>query len=127
MVNLKLVDPPEQANVNSTSIKAGTRVVFACTATNSNPQPQITWFKDSYAMLLQPDQQENVTSSLVNNKEYDTVSYMSFVVTSSDYMKELRCDVKVQDIPRTMHGSVNMDVKCKTWALLYNASKSCSD
>lgn len=110
---MKLIDPPDQPFAINSTVKAGTRVVFACVASGSYPQSHITWYKDGYAMGLQPDHQENITSTLLNNKDYETTSYISFIVTSADYMKELRCDVRIRDISRTMHGSVNLNVKCK--------------
>lgn len=97
--------------VNQT-VKAGTKVVFSCRSPNSNPQPFITWFKDSYPVLINSDEQQNLTSKFVNDKEYETVSYMSFIASSSDHLKEMRCDVKVRDIPRTMHGALTLDIKC---------------
>jgi hypothetical protein len=114
-VAISTVEPVVVTNQLSTmTVKAGTRVVFACQAPKSNPQPFITWFKDGYPVLLNSDEEQNLTSVFVNNKEYDTTSYMSFVATSSDHMKEIRCDVKVRDLPRTMHGSLTLEVKCNT-------------
>ncbi len=88
-------------------------MIFACRSKNSNPQPIITWYKDSYPILFENNEQKNLTSQYVNNKEYDTISYMSFLVTSSDHLKEIRCDVNVRDLTRTMHGSLTLEVKCK--------------
>lgn len=107
-----MVEPVPVVN-QPLSVKAGTRVVFSCRSPNSNPQPFITWFRDSYPVLLNSEEQQNLTSIFVNNKEYETVSYMSFIATSSDHLKEVRCDVKVRDFPRTMHGSLALEVKCK--------------
>jgi hypothetical protein len=113
-VVISTVEPEVVTNQLSTvTVKAGTRVVFACQAPKSNPQPFITWFKDGYPVLLNSDEEQNLTSVFINNKEYDTTSYMSFVATSSDHMKEIRCDVKVRDLPRTMHGSLTLEIKCK--------------
>jgi hypothetical protein len=44
---------------------------------------------------------------------------MSFVATSSDHLKEIRCDVNVRDLTRTMHGSLTLEVKCKLSALVF--------
>ena len=98
--------------VGSVIVRAGQRVIFACRSKNSNPQPVITWYKDSYPILFDNSEQKNLTSQYVNNKEYDTISYMSFLVTSSDHLKEIRCDVNVRDLTRTMHGSLTLEVKC---------------
>ena len=104
------------------TVKAGTRVVFACRSPNSNPQPLITWFKDSYPILFNSDEQQNITSTLVNGKEYDTISYMSFIASSSDHLKEIRCDVKVRDLSRVMHGSLTLEVKFAPEIIKYPAS-----
>jgi hypothetical protein len=106
----KLVTNQLVANV---SVKAGTTMVFACRSPNSNPQPFITWFKDSYPILLNSEEKQNVTSKLMSNKDYDTTSHMSFVVSSADHLKEIRCDVRVRDLARTMHGSMLLEVECK--------------
>lgn len=112
---MSLVEPKIFSNqITNLTVNAGNQVVFACRAANSNPEPIITWFKDSYPILVNSAEQLNVSTQLINNnKEYDTISYLSFPVTSSDHMKEVRCDVKVRDIPRTMHGALMMEVKCK--------------
>ena len=58
-------------------IKAGTRVVMACTAANSNPESQINWFKNSQIMSfdLNSDAQKNTSNKLSN--DYETISYMT--------------------------------------------------
>lgn len=109
---LSLVNPIDKAN-NSLAIKAGERAIFSCRSPNSNPQPYITWFKDGFPVLIGSEEQQNLTSSFGNNNEYDTTSYMSFIATSSDHLKEIRCDIRVRDIPRTSHGSLKLQVKCK--------------
>lgn len=98
-------------HVTNVTVKAGTKVVIACRAQNSNPSPFITWYKDSYPILLNSEEQQNITTKFVNEKEYDTISYLSFIVSSSDHLKEIRCDVRVGDISRTMHGSLTLEVK----------------
>lgn len=110
-VVLSLVNPIDKAN-NSFSIKAGDRAIFKCQSPNSNPQPYITWFKDGFPVLIGSEEQQNLTSSFGNNNEYDTISFMSFIATSSDHLKEIRCDIRVRDIPRTSHGSLKLQVKC---------------
>lgn len=55
----------------------------------------------------------NETSLLTEKNEYETISYLAFNVESADHMKEIRCDIRVGDIPRTMHGSLLLDIKCK--------------
>lgn len=111
-----------EPTVGGASVKSGTRVVFSCRSANSNPQPFITWFKDGYPILLNSDEEQNLTSLFVSGKEYDTTSYMSFVATSSDHMKEIRCDVKVKDQPRTMHGSLILEVKFAPEIIKYPTS-----
>jgi hypothetical protein len=113
-VKMTLIEPKVYANqITNLTVNAGSRVVFKCHSPNSNPEPVITWFKDSYPILLNSEEQQNTSSELVSNgKEYDTISYLSFIASSSDHLKEVRCDVKVRDIARTMHGALNMDVKC---------------
>ena len=108
--------------LSNVTVKAGTRVVLACRSPNSNPQPTITWFKDSYPILFNSDEQQNTTSKLVDGKEYDTISYMSFIASSSDHLKEIRCDVKVRDLPRVMHGSLALEVKFAPEIIKYPAS-----
>lgn len=93
-------------------------MVFACRSPNSNPQPFITWFKDSYPILLNAEEKQNVTSKLMSNKDYDTTSHMSFVVSSADHLKEIRCDVRVRDLARTMHGSMLLEVECESLIVL---------
>ena len=60
-------------------IKAGTRVVMACIAANSNPEAQISWFKNSYIMSFDSnnnnDAQKNISTKLSN--DYETISYMT--------------------------------------------------
>ncbi len=61
-------------------IKAGTRVVMACIAANSNPEAQISWFKNSYIMSFDSnnnnnDAQKNISTQLSN--DYQTISYMT--------------------------------------------------
>lgn len=107
----------------SISVYAGQRVVFACRSKNSNPEPIITWYKDSFPVLFDNDEQKNLTSQFVNNKEYDTISYMSFVTKSSDHLKEIRCDVNVRDLSRTMHGSLTLEVKCNS-LITFNTNSS---
>lgn len=111
-VAISLINPIDNAN-NSLAVKSGTRVIFSCRSPNSNPQPYITWFKDGFPVLIGSDEQQNLTTTFVGDKEYDTISYMSFIAGSSDHLKEVRCDVKVKDIPRTTHGSITLEVKCK--------------
>ena len=108
--------------LNNVTVKAGTRVVFSCRSPNSNPQPVITWFKDSYPILFNSDEQQNISSSFINEKEYDTISYMSSIASSSDHLKEIRCDVKVRDLPRIMHGSMTLEVKFAPEIIKYPAS-----
>ena len=108
-----LVSAANNNSISTVAVKAGTRVVLACHARRSNPQPTIAWFKDGYPMLLNVDEQQNLTSTLVAaDKEYDTVSHMTFVVTSSDHLKDVRCDVGIRDVARTMHASLGLEVKC---------------
>jgi hypothetical protein len=103
--------------VSNISIKAGSRATFACRSPNSYPSAEITWFKNSYPMMVINDSniviETNVTSSMTTLNEFDTVSYLSFVVASADHLMEIRCNVKVGNIERTMHGSIILDVKCK--------------
>ena len=33
-----------------TAVKAGSKVILACVSSNSNPESQITWFKDYHAI-----------------------------------------------------------------------------
>ena len=112
-VNISILNPtsPVLQVFANISIKAGTRAVFVCHSPNSNPEAEITWSKDSYPITFGPNEFQNISSKLINNKEYETISYMSYEITSSDHMKEIRCDVKVGNIPRTMHGSLTLDVK----------------
>lgn len=107
-----MTNPIDNGN-NSLSVKAGNRAIFSCRSPNSNPQPYITWFKDGFPVLIGSEEQQNLTSSFGNNNEYDTISYMSFIASSSDHLKEIRCDIRVKDIPRTSHGSLKLQVKCK--------------
>jgi hypothetical protein len=67
---MKLIYPEK------TPIKAGSKVILACTATSSNPSTQISWFKNSYAILFDnsTDTKTNLTSSLGN--DYETISYV---------------------------------------------------
>ena len=97
------------------SVKAGTRVTFACRSSNSYPQADIAWFKNSFSMMLDSNAhvQTNLTYELNGNNEFDTISYLSFDVISSDHLREVRCDVKVGNMQRVMHGSIILDVKCK--------------
>jgi hypothetical protein len=105
--------------LGSVTVRAGQRIIFACRSKHSNPQAVITWYKDSYPVLYESDEQKNFSSQYVNNKDYDTISYMSFVATSSDHLKEIRCDVNVRDLTRTMHGSLTLEVKCNYSFLIY--------
>ena len=121
---ISVVEPSVTANqpLNNVTVKAGSRVVFSCRSPNSNPQPLITWFKDSYPILFNSDEQQNLTSKFVDEKEYDTTSFMSFIASSSDHLKEIRCDVKVRDLPKIMHGSLSLEVKFAPEIIKYPAS-----
>lgn len=57
-------------------IKAGSRVVMACVASNSNPEAQISWYKNSYIMSFESNGVEKNISSKLGN-DFETVSYMS--------------------------------------------------
>lgn len=104
------------------SIKAGTRATFACHSPNSNPQAEITWTKDSYPITFGSNEYQNTSFKFINEKEYDTISYMSYEISSSDHMKEIRCDVRVGNIQRTMHGSITLDVKFVPEIIKYPSS-----
>jgi len=88
-------------------------VTFACRSSNSYPQADIAWFKNSFPMMLDSNAhvQTNLTYELNANNEFDTISYLSFDVISSDHLREVRCDVKVGTMQRVMHGSIILDVK----------------
>jgi hypothetical protein len=47
---------------------------------------------------------------------------MSFIASSSDHLKEIRCDVKVRDLPRIMHGSMTLEVKFAPEIIKYPSS-----
>ena len=113
-VNISIIEPTSSAFqvFSNISLKAGIRAVFACQSPNSNPAAEITWFKDSLPITFESKETQNTTIRLVNNKEYETISYLSFEIGSSDHQKEIRCDVRVGSIQRTMHGSLTLDVKC---------------
>jgi hypothetical protein len=107
----------------SVAIKAGRRVLFACNAPESNPQTSIAWYKDGHPIQLNSalSDYENTSYTSLNEKEYNTTGYVSFMSSSFDHLRELRCDVRVKDIQRTMHGSVILDVKCEK--LIINKKK----
>lgn len=116
---ISVVDPnnlgnPTQQMHGSVLVKAGSVVVVSCRATSSNPEPVFTWYRDGFPVLANSIEKFNSTNQLVNKKEYNGVSYLYFIATSSDHLKEIRCDVRVQGHARTMHGSLTMGVKCKS-------------
>ena len=113
-VNILIVEPTTTAFqiFSNISLKAGVRAVFACHSPNSNPVAEITWYKDSFPITFESKEQQNTSFKFINNKEYDTISYLSYEIGSSDHHKEIRCDVRVNSLPRTMHGSITLDVKC---------------
>jgi hypothetical protein len=116
------VNVSSKNQLTSIAVKSGTKVIVSCRAPDSNPQPFITWFKDGYPILFNSEEEQNLTSVFVNNKEYETTSYMSFIASSGDHLKEIRCDVKVKDLPRTMHGSVTLEVKFPPEIIKYPTS-----
>ena len=72
---MRLVEP-------LTQIKAGNRVILACTAFNSNPEPQISWYKNSYILSFDKnDSQRNITWLKTSMNDFETTSY----VTVSDF------------------------------------------
>jgi hypothetical protein len=123
-VNISIIHPTSTAFqlFSNISIKAGTKALFACISPNSNPKAEITWTKNSFPILLGPNEYQNISSNFINNKEFETISYLSYDVTSSDHMKEIRCDVRVGTLPRTMHGSITLDVKFMPEIIKYPAS-----
>ena len=114
-MNISIIEPTSTKFqlFNNISIDADTRSVFSCHAPDSNPKAEITWFKNGFPITSNSisHRQSNQTTVFTKNNEYDTRSYISFDVKSVDHMKELRCDVRVGSIPRTMHGSLMLDVK----------------
>jgi nephron len=122
-VSLQLADPPSQ-NTPEQTIKAGTTAIFACNSFASNPEVEISWYKNTYPLSLITDAARANTSSLfINNKEYNTVSYLSYAVTSADHLKEMRCDVRSNNKDqRTMHGSMIMNVTFAPEIITYPSS-----
>lgn len=56
-------------------IKAGSKVILACVSSNSFPEAEIKWFKDSYAISFDNDNTKmNTTAKLLN--DYETTSYV---------------------------------------------------
>lgn len=122
-VVISIVEPrnlgtPQQQMLGNPLVKAGSPVVALCQASNSNPEPMTKWYRDGYPILANSTGTFNSSSVFVKN-DYNGMSYLNFTATSSDHMKEIRCDVNVVGFTRTMHGSLTLAVKCKFAFSLY--------
>lgn len=112
IVTLSMVEPTIYANkIENITVKTGERVVVACSCFNSNPAPNITWFKGGYPVIDEKSFKSNIEFQSTS-KDFNYVSYYSFFASSSDHLNEIRCDVRVENINRTMHGSLVLQVKC---------------
>lgn len=112
MVHPNNLGNPVQQMQGLPTVKSGSTVIVSCRATNSNPEPIITWFRDGYPVLPNSEEKFNSSYEFVKN-EYNGIGNLQFVATSSDHMKEIRCDVRVKGFARIMHGSLTIAVKCK--------------
>lgn len=65
----------EPAKIDSTTpVKAGSKVIIACITSNSNPDSEIKWYKDSY-LISTPN--SNRTFKYLNvTSDFETTSYL---------------------------------------------------
>ena len=110
-------EPAANSSTSAVLVRAGSRVVLSCRSPNANPKPFITWFKDGYPLLQSSSAEEetqnvsHVAAATGDRGGFDSISYLSYVATSSDHLKEIRCDVKMPELPRIMHASIPLEVK----------------